>query len=214
MLDSTDWDSLPKPWTIKQCCDRYVMGDRIALRTLAELSGVPHSTIAHNCSSDKWIGKRSKIREAVDFQTIDIISAQISGHQARILNGHYQSEVGVFDQANAIVSIVSSQLEGMKARFQESQDNGEKPKNSVYELQALVSSLNQAQNTIAGAINGQRKALGLDYEDLNYAVASVRRSGYEVVGRSDFEAFKEYLENLSKNQDSEFSGNAVQVTTL
>lgn len=214
MTDSTNWDNLPKPWSIKQCCDRYVMGDRIALRTLASVSGVPHSTIAHNCAADNWRAKRSKIREAVDFQTIDLVAAQIAGKTAEILNSHYEAENEIFDMANAIVGLIAIQLKQMEEQFEKSQDSDDRSSKDIYQLQSLISSLNTAQNTIAGAINGQRKALGLDYEDLNYAVASVRRSGLEVVGRSDFEAFKEYLENQAKSRADDFEGPAVIVSTL
>jgi hypothetical protein len=218
--DVNDWQ---KPWTIDQCRDRYVMGDRLGVRLLSELSGVPYSTLSKAAAAGDWLGQRTKFRASVDVQTFDIISAQIAGETAEMLKVHCGAETDVFEVARQMIGLVRFHAKEIKQQFEDAanadpcDDGGgsEKPKTSVYQLQALCAALNLAQSTLDGSINGQRKAMGLDYADINYAVSSVRRAGLEVVEKDEFEAFKRYLEAQSSTQDSEVAGfAAVEVSTL
>ena len=197
------------------------MGHRISLPSLAELSGIPHPTIGKVSSTDKWTKQRSEFRKTIDDKTIDIISSQIAKRTAEIFNEHYSAELEVFEVGKNIVALAKIYTQSIRDRFEElqnaptSDDDDKKTKANAYELQALAASLNLAQSTIEGAINGQRKALGLDYADINYAVSSVRRSGLEVVDKSEFELFKKYLAAQASNQDSEDpNSTAVEVSTL
>lgn len=183
------------------------MGDRIGLRPLATISGVSHSTIARNCSADNWTDKRSEFKGETDKKTGDLVSSQIAKRTAEIFNDHYSAELEVFEVGKNIVGLAKIYTQSIRDRFEALQnapnDDEKQSRGNAYELQALTASLNLAQSTIEGAINGQRKALGLDYSDINYAVASVRRSGLEVVDKNDFELFKKYLATQASNQDTE-----------
>lgn len=219
MTDSTNWDSLPKPWTIEQCRDRYVMGVRIGLRSLAEFSGVSYETIRYSSRNQGWVDQRSKFNGDKYEKTIDIVSSQIAKRTAEIFNDHYSAELEVFEVGKNIVALAKLYTRSIRDRFEALQnaptDDEKQSKGNAYELQALTASLNLAQSTIEGAINGQRKALGLDYSDINYAVSSVRRSGLEVVDKNDFELFKKYLAAQASNQDTEDPNcTAVEVSTL
>lgn len=195
------------------------MGDRIGLRPLASLSGVPHSTLANNCAADNWTIKRSEFNGETNKKTIDIVSSQIAKRTAAIFNDHYSAELEVFEVGKNIVALAKLYTRSIRDRFEALQnappDDEKQFKGNAYELQALTASLNLAQSTIEGAINGQRKALGLDYSDINYAVSSVRRSGLEVVDKNDFELFKKYLAAQASTQDTEDPNcTAVEVSTL
>lgn len=222
LTHSSNWDNLPKPWTIDQCRDRYVMGTRIGLRLLSQLSGVPFSTIAVASRDSQWGNQRNQFRSKTDGKTIDIVSSQIAGQTAKIFQDHYAAELEVFEVGKNIVSLAKLYTQSIRDRFQQLIENtpddaevGDQPKGNAYELQALTSSLKSAQDTIEGAINGQRRALGLDYSDINYAVSSVRRAGLEVVEKDEFELFKQYLTAQASTQNSEVSGTAaVEISTL
>ena len=198
------------------------MGGRLGLRSLAEIAGMPYYMIAQASSKDKWANQRSEFRKTIDDKTIDIVSSQIAKRTAEIFNEHYSAELEVFEVGKNIVALAKIYTQSIRDRFEElensstsNDDDDKKPKANAYELQALTASLNLAQSTIEGAINGQRKALGLDYADINYAVSSVRRSGLEVVEKSEFELFKKYLAAQASNQDSEAPDTAaVEVSTL
>ncbi len=222
MSNSTNWENLPKPWTIEQCHDRYVMGTRIGLRELSKVSGVPFSIVANVSRESKWANQREEFTTKASHKTIDIVSSQIAEQSAEILKNHYAAELEVFEVGKDLVALAKLYAKSIRDRFQElientpdSAEDGEHPKGNAYELQALTSSLKSAQDTIEGAINGQRKALGLDYSDINYAVSSVRRAGLEVVEKNEFELFKQYLVAQASTQNTEISGTAaVEISTL
>ena len=219
MPDSTNWERLPKPWSMSQCRDRYVMGPRIGLRSLAEISGVPFDTIADSSRNQGWVTQREKFKGESNKKTGDLVSSQIAKRTAAIFNDHYSAELEVFEVGKNIVALAKIYTQSIRDRFEALQnapsDDDKQSRGNAYELQALTASLNLAQSTIEGAINGQRKALGLDYSDINYAVSSVRRSGLEVVDKNDFELFKKYLAAQASNQDTEDPDcTAVQVSTL
>lgn len=217
-----NYDNYPKPWTIIQCRDRYVMGTRIGLRALSKISEVPYPTIANASSTDKWTLQREKFRATVDDKTIDVVSAQIAGRTAEIFKEHYELEVAVFQGSRVAIDMVMLQMQSVIEKFKQMKDDppieDEDDRGSskrAYEMQALTSSLKSAQETIEGAINGQRKALGLDYSDINYAISSVRRAGLEVVEKNEFELFKQYLIAQASTQNPEVSGTAaVEISTL
>lgn len=224
MTDSMNWDNFPKPWTIDQCRDRYVMGDRISLRSLSEISQTSYKVIANASVKDEWTNRRSKFRATVDEKTIDIISSQIAGKTAEILGSHYDRELDMFNYISRGAKLADRITDRINAQIEELEniadgDDRDNEKDAIvyspYRLQALMASLNLAQASLCGAIDGQRKALGLDYSDINYAVSSVRRSGLEVVDKNDFELFKKHLAAQASTQGTEDPNTAaVIVSTL
>jgi hypothetical protein len=221
------WSQLSRPWTIEQCRDRYVMGMRISLRALSKVSGVSAETISKASSRDRWTDQRAEFRATVNIKTFDIVSAQIAGKTAEILTAHYERELDLFNYISRAAKLADKytdqgitrleEFEELKSELGGEELDKEEELNAYnpYRLQALMASLNLAQTALSSAIDGQRKALGLDYADINYAVSSVRRAGLEVVEKHEFELFKQYLVAQASTQNTETSDTAaVEVSTL
>jgi hypothetical protein len=165
-----DWANLPKPWSREDCRDRYVIGDKIGLRKLAEISGVQISSIFAWSSADDWPSDRKQFQSETVAKTRESVSDAIAEKSAAIIERHLE---GFKDFATLGISL------GALAQ-QCSDQMAEQAPIDPYRLQALTGASTNAANVFKTAVEGQRQALWLDAENINVAIGIVEKHGYRV----------------------------------
>ena len=172
-----DWANLSRPWSRDDCRDRYVIGDKIGLRKLAEISGGSFKTIAEWSTGDKWTESRKRFQDGVRTKTDDILSDKISKRNAAILAGHSK------DYRSERKKLIKKRDEFLLIFV----DNAE-------DASYLASALNALSLAIDRSIKGERTALSLEYENRDAAIAAVRRFGYEPVDKAALKGLLARLE--------------------
>lgn len=164
-----DWDNLPKPWNRDDCRDRYVMGDKLGLRKLAEISGASLTNLFKWSAAEDWKSKRQQFCSKSTAKTHEAVSDAIAEEAAAIVERHYE---GFRDFATLGVSL--------GALAQQAADQLAETVIDPYRLQALTGASNNAVNVYKAAVEGQRQALWMDLENINVAIGIVEKHGYRV----------------------------------
>lgn len=186
-----DWDLLQKPWSREDCRDRYVMGDKIGLRKLAEISEVPIANLYRWSSADNWPQNREQFKGAVMAKTQESVSEAIAEKASAITERHYEGFKEVESLGASLINLAQKAADQM----------AERDRIEPYHLQALTSASTNAANVYKAAIEGQRQALWLDLENINVAIGIVEKHGYHVTEADPKDA----------EQDQTFEGPAIEV---
>ncbi len=159
-----------KQWTKEECRRRYVEGEKIGQRALAEQSGRTKSVISDWCSADGWVQQREqyqgRLRAEVQAKTIEKTSDRLSDELAKRNEDHVKG----YEVFRAIATQFN------KALLTELQTSGDK-------LKLLDDKSVSFQRYATGyklAVEGERAALGMEYLDINKAIAEAIKAGYEV----------------------------------
>ncbi len=187
-MPSAPWKRWKKPWSIEQCRGHYVHYEgRIDYKILAEHSGVPVGTLKRWSTKDPdggWAVQRERhktnLRPEIDRKVIEKTSEIIGNELAELAAEHFKLHKSARQVAalyfNMKAKILSqAQFEGLDALVKEFEKTNSKD-------------LNNFSLVLDRHTKGERIATGLEYEDINKAIAAVNRAGYEVSeGGSDDE---------------------------
>ena len=161
------WENAEIPWDCATCECRYVMGDRITLKQLGELSGRKHKSLKNWSARLGWISKRRQYQDELAVATQKEIIAQESKRLAQEYASRNQSHLNSYE----LVRRLSAQFFSFAAK----ENRVKNPKFDAVQFQRMVSSLETA-------INGERRATGMVYwQDFNHAIREVVKEHYEVV---------------------------------
>lgn len=165
-----DWESLSKPWSREDCRDRYVMGSKIGLRKLVEISGIDRRSLERWSSADKWPEKRRQFGGEVAAKTQEAVIEALSEDRAAVIERHYEGFKEIESLGTSLLCLAQKAADQM----------AELSKIEPYHLQALTGASTSAANVLKTAIEGQRQALWLDLENINVAIGIVEKHGYHV----------------------------------
>jgi hypothetical protein len=165
-----DWDTLQKPWSREDCRDRYVIGDKIGLRKLAEISGLDQRRIERWSSADNWPENRRQFLGTVSAKTQESVSDAIAEKASAVIERHYEAFKELESLALSLITL-SQQCADQLATA-----GAVDP----YRLQALTGASTNASSVLRGSTDGQRQALWLDTENINVAIGIVEKHGYRV----------------------------------
>jgi len=164
-----------KKWTREECRRRYVEGEKISFRTLSQESGRTLSLLGRWSKADGWVEEReqyqNKLRTKTVAKTIEKTSDRLSEELAKRNEDHVKG----YEVFRAIANQFN------KALLTELQASGDK-------LKLLDDKSVSFQRYVTGykmAVEGERVALGMEYLDINKAIAKLVRDGFEVVEPED-----------------------------
>lgn len=175
-----NWDELPKPWTEEQCRSRYVdVGDKIGIRTLAELSGHPKSTVGDWARKGNWASeKRKYLDNLAGRKTIEKTSEKLSDELSKIKTANYECHALLRDYASEVIKIKHEQLKLIK-------DLPLKQKASRIAKEHSGSDINYWSQVMKRSTDAIASLTGLNYYvDLNAAAGRLEREGYEIIDPS------------------------------
>ncbi len=159
-------------WSREECRIRYVQGDEIGLRSLSKLANRPNSTVSRWCAEDNWTEERDRywveLRAQTEQKTIEKTSDRLSDEWAKINEEHLKG--------SELFRKLAIQLTmALGADFQQSRNKAKvaKDKNVYLSIQKYGSLYKEM-------VGLERRALGMDYMDINTAIAKVIHEGYDV----------------------------------
>lgn len=176
-----------KPWDESKARDRYVRGEQISFRSLAKISGRHQGTLSRWSKEDPdgtWDVQRERyhknLRTATDRKQIQHVSEAIGAEMGKLAYEHYK----LHRQAGGLAALyidtrtkllIEAQAQGLVAL--------------VKKMETVINPItfNYMSQILDRHIKGERVAAGLEYEDLNKAIAAVTRAGFEVSEKSDDE---------------------------
>ena len=160
-----------RKWSREECRLRYVQGEAIGQRALAEQSGRAASVIAAWCSEDGWVQQReqyqSNLRAETQKKTIEKTSDRLSDDLAK------RNE----DHVRGFEVIRAGAIQFNKTLLTELQKSDRKLKL----LDEKSMSFQRYATAYKLAVEGERQALGMEYMDSNKAIAKVIKDGYDVI---------------------------------
>lgn len=166
-------------WTREECRIRYVEGEKIGQRALAEQSGRVANLIGKWCSEDGWVKQReqyqSRLRAETQDKTIEKTSEILSDELSKINEEHIKGLEFYRKLALQCTQTLATELTALEknGRFKLTKDKDF----------ALV--LQKYAGVHMDAINIERMALGMQYLDLNKAIEATKKAGYDVVEPED-----------------------------
>lgn len=171
-----------KRWNKEKCRKEYVNDPHLSLKRLAEMSGWSRATLSHWSELDPdgtWAEQRrshlSKIRSEIDKKTIEKTSEIASDALAELIEEHYRNHRLAKQIAVVVLQVMSKKL----AIAQRSGD-----------LDLVAGSINPIElnhwsSILDRHIKGERLSKGLDYLDINRAIDTVIKAGFEVIDPTD-----------------------------
>jgi hypothetical protein len=165
-------------WAREECRAKYLSDPSLSLRKLAEMSGWNRGRLSRWSEEDPdgtWADQRSRhqarLRSEIDRKIIDKASKIVSDDLTCLAEDHYKSH----KLAKEIAIVV---LQTIARKLAIAQQYGD--------ITTVVGSLNAVEinhwsNIIDRHIKGERQAKGMDYLDINVAIDTVTKAGYEVI---------------------------------
>lgn len=157
---------------------RYVQGSEITLRQLAKESDRNPSVIFRWSSKEQWEAERkhveSKLRAATLEKTIEKTSNKLSDEISDIATEHFNSAKYWRQLADLIVKGTIKQ-----ATKAQKKGDGDFLK-EIEKIKSQGINLSSWNLILDRSIKMERTALGLEYEDVNKAIAYLQKLGYEV----------------------------------
>jgi hypothetical protein len=166
-----------KPWTQEECRDRYVRGTKISLKQLAVESGNPYKTINDWSRFDepKWSMQRKSFQAEIRLQSDNKILEKTSDRTSDLVVEHLNS----YQSARRVVD---AYFQWQNRRIEEVKDI---PERLEAELKSIrPSNINFWLLSLERAINGERLAAGLEWENVPKAIAFLTRLGYAITDPS------------------------------
>ncbi len=158
---------------------RYVQGERISLRNLEIISGVDIQQLSRRSKAEKWPEQRSqyesKLSTLLDEKVAEEVSTKISVELAALALENFNDYKATIKLARRFFDAWNKHLDQIP--------------NEDAVRDTITNEINPVQvqkyaSVIDMAIKGLRVAAGLQYEDINTAIAKVTDAGY-VVNESD-----------------------------
>lgn len=177
-------------WTQQDCEKRYVEGEEITLKELADLSKVPLSTLKKWSAKGHWQTVRSNFQKQLTQQTREKTIEKTSDRLSDELSELTLEHIEAYRICRLIACIRGKHvLKKLEAAFPDSDEESDDPVAAefaeVRKTEALqtidVSVLNFLSLVIDRSVRGERLAAGLDYEHLNKAMATIEQAGLQVV---------------------------------
>lgn len=169
-----------KKWSKEECRLRYVEGEKISQRTLSEQSGRALGVLSRWCRDDDWVGQRdqyvSKVRAATQKKTIEKTSELLSDDLAKRNEDHVKGY--------EIYRGLSIQFSKALLTELQTADN----KLDLLDQHAMAAQ--RYANIYNLSIQGERASLGMDYMDINKAIARLIKDGYDVIGIEPEEVYE------------------------
>jgi hypothetical protein len=178
-----------KKWSKEQAERRYIEGDRITLEALAALSGVPISTIKRWSAAGGWEQQRAIYQDGLQgdirAKTADKLSEELSGLLSQLSQEHmeaYQTVRRIVTaKAKRLLEVLSKDLTLAQLHQQISADPSipEELREKAMK-QFDTGEIGHMARTLDICIRGERLVAGLDYENVNAAIAACEKAGLEV----------------------------------
>lgn len=146
------------------------MGDKIGLRKLAEISGASINNLFRWSADEDWKSKRQQFSSKSTAKTQEAVSDAIAEEAAAIIERHYEGfkDFAVLGASlGALAQQAADQMSGQDVI-------------DPYRLQALTGASTNAANIYKTAIEGQRQALWLDFENVNALEVAARKHGLKL----------------------------------
>lgn len=164
----------PTPWTKEECRDRYVRGSQISLRRLAQESGNKYKTINDWSRFDipKWSEQRKDFQAEVRLKSDNKMVESLSDRTSNLTVQH-------LDSYQSARRVVDTYFAFLNRRIDEVKDIPERLEAELKSIRA--SNINFMMLSLERAINGERTAAGLEWENVPKAIAFLQRQGYQIV---------------------------------
>jgi hypothetical protein len=165
---------MTQPWTKEQCRDRYVRGSKISLKQLAVESGNSYKNINNWSRFDepKWSVQRKSFEAQVRLECDNEIVKKTSDRTSDLAVEHLNS----YQSAR---SVVDAYFQWQNRRIEEVKEIPERLEAELKSIRA--SNINFWLLSLERAINGERLAAGLEWENVPKAIAFLQKLGYEIV---------------------------------
>lgn len=184
-----------KRWSKSECLLRYISGDRITLKALSELSGVPESTLkkwsAGSNGEAPWYQQRQEFFASVESKARDKSAATLSDVLADQMNemaiAHFETYKMCREVATLKLRFILEHLQQAHKPIQHPELSESEKANMEDQMKAAsleklnLSALNILSIVVDRAIRGERMSLGMEYDDINKAIAAVERTGLQVI---------------------------------
>ena len=178
------WDRLKKPWSKEQCRRRYVeCGDKIGIRGLAALSGIPKGTLEHWVRNELWVQQRDKYEDALKTATqekiVEKTSEKLSDEISVVIVENYKVHKLARDYAAKMIESKAMQL-SQDLKIQHSKERQAAiARHSAVEANSWSQMLKRSTDAI-------NEIKGIKYfTDLNAAADKLQREGFEIVDPSE-----------------------------
>jgi hypothetical protein len=167
----------PRPWTQQECRDRYVRGTKISLKELAVESGNSYKTINNWSRFDepRWSIQRKTFEAEVRSKSDNKILEKTSDLTSDLAVEHLNSYQSARKVADAYFQWQNQRIEEVKGV----------PERLEAELKSIrASNINFWLLSLERAINGERLAAGLEWENVPKAIAFLQKLGYVITDPS------------------------------
>lgn len=164
-----------KPWKIEQCRDRYVRGLTISIAALSAESGVVKRTLERWSKREDWVEQRRQYQASMsaitDQKSIEKTSEKLSDELSDISKEHFKAHKSVRRLTEIYLNFLTDKIE-------RSLDNPEYLEAELLKISPIV--LNFWSLILDRSIKAERVAVGMDYEDINKAIATLTSLGYVI----------------------------------
>jgi hypothetical protein len=189
------WDEWIAPWTKEQCELRYVEGERITIEQLAIAAGIPAPTIRRWAAAGKWRTRRDAFQATVREETRDKLADKLSDELGDLLSGASVEHLEAYRICRRLAMMRGQfLLRKIEPAFRtsthpEMAGDGEADPLAAEAVQAIQAEALQSLNPmelnlvcliIDRCVRGERLVAGLDYENVNAAIAACEKAGLEV----------------------------------
>lgn len=203
-----------KKWNRKECEDRYIQGAAISLEALAKLSKVGSSTLKRWSSAGDWPRLRREYQDGLAVNGRAKASEKITEDVAELLSGLSQQHLEAYQiirqiamaKARRVLEVLSKDLTLAQIHQEIESDASLSDEIREKAMKQLDSGeINTLCRTIDLCVRGERLVAGLEYENINAAIAACEKVGFEVkmpAGTSlmTFEQVKESIQEQQKQQ--------------
>lgn len=175
-------------WSREECEKRYIEGDLITLKGLAEISGVPYDTLRKWANKDDWREQRDRYQVELTSQTrqktiekvSDRVSDELSARSLEQLEAYTLCRrIGVL-KAQFILKALEQRLAAHPEVSADEAKQEEQRQQATAVSKVDVAMLNFLTLAIDRAVRGERMVAGQEHELLNHAIATIERTGLKV----------------------------------
>jgi hypothetical protein len=178
-----------KKWSKEQAERRYVQGDRVTLEALAALSGVSVSTLKRWSAAGGWEQQRTiyqdNLQGDIRAKTADKLSDELSSLLSHLSHEHleaYQTVRRIVTaKAKRLLEVLAKDLTLAQLHQEISADpNIPEELREKAMRQFDTGEIGHMARTLDICVRGERLVAGLDYENVNAAIAACEKAGLEV----------------------------------
>ncbi|MGL4620017.1 MAG: hypothetical protein ACRCZS_13300 [Chroococcidiopsis sp.] len=168
-----------KPWVLEQCRDRYVRGLTISIAALSVESGVVKRTLERWSKREDWVEQRRQYQAlmsaSTDQKSIEKTSEKLSDEISLLATEHFKAHKSVRRLAEIYLNFTTTRIE---QKLENVKSNPEYLEAELKSISPVV--LNFWSLILDRSVKGERVAIGMDYEDVNKAIATLTSLGYVI----------------------------------